>query len=168
MTLKTSLFVQLSAFLTEPAVGGLGIPLHDAKMSEVLTMADGVAADQADIVYSASFTIAGSGTQVIDLNAVTDTLGNAITFADVKMMAFFAYAANGDRIDIGGNSSDPFDDWIGNVTTAEIQLYPGDIFVLTRKGAGWPIVNNSSDKLLLTNISGSSVTIDVLIIGTDT
>lgn len=169
MTLETTLKLSLDAPLLKAAIGNLGTPQHPIRLAPApLTWADGTGVDQADIAYAAQFTIAGSGTQAIDLNAITDTLGKALTFAKVKVLAFLADAANGDRIDIGPAAVEGFDQWIGTVTTAEIRLYPGDLFVLTRKSAGWTITNNVDDKLLLTNLDGSSVVIDVVIIGTDT
>lgn len=167
-TLTTSMYFHLSAMLRDAAVGDLGVPKHDAVLSKTLTLGDGVGNNQADIVHAVQYTIAGSGSQVIDLNAITDTLGNAITFAKVKLMAFYAAIANGGEITVKPNTAlNPFNLWITD-DLGSIPIEAGNLFMVSNIVGGWAVGDNSSDKILLTNTDAAASVIDVMIIGTDT
>lgn len=114
------------------------------------------------------YTIAASGTQVIDLCGVTDALGDSVAMGSVKVLLLAASAANPGTVTVKPNVTNP---WTApfNAATDVVRCEPGGAILLaSTEGDGWAVYEDSADKLLLTNTSGGGAAIvDLLVLGID-
>lgn len=133
-----------------------------------LSMATGTAANQADRIVATRQTITASSNFDMDLAGVlTDTFGATVTFAKVKMIYVEAATTNANDVVIGNATSNQFVGPFGAAAhTATIG--PGDVFLITRRGtAGLAVTAGTGDILRITNGGGgTSVTVDIIIVGT--
>ncbi len=90
---------------------------NDALAEIIRTLADGTTDEsQVDGVYFAKLEPGAAATVTIDLSAITDSNGVAITATDMDLLAFFTPAtpgiglgsANGDNVEIGPNAANGF------------------------------------------------------------
>lgn len=130
------------------------------------SLGNGVASEQADVVFSKSYTIAASGTQDIDLaGALVNQIGGAAVFAKVKAILIRARDGNTNNV-IVGNGTNPFVGPFG-AGAHTVAVPPGGRFSISAPKAGWAVTGGSADVLKLANSAGgTSVTVDVVIIGT--
>ena len=167
MSLTTKLNVIVTAALG--AVRGFVTPTANAELSYSASLESGTGTGQANGVHSDRYTIAASGTQVIDLSSITDDLGQAVALAAVKLIVIRAASGNAADVTVKPNGTGgfiaPF-----NAAADTLKLAPGGAIVLANPAAaGWTVTATTADKLLLTNTSGAAAaTVDVMIVGTGT
>lgn len=164
-TVTSSINVQLNSILANT----LGVAAGQATIQRGLlkALASGVGADQCDVVYSETKTIAASGTYDVDLTgALTDAFGAAANFARVKLVAVFADAGNTNNVVVGGAAATQWQGPFGAVAHT-VHCAPGGLVVLMRSDAtAWPVVGGASDLLRFTNgAAGTSVLFDFIILG---
>lgn len=133
-----------------------------------VSLINGTGAGQADQMFSDQRTIAASGTDTLVLSAGTlkDQFGNAITLGHVKAILIKAAAGNTNNVVVGNAAAHPF---VGpfNAGTDTVAIPPGGTLMLLAPVNGWAAVATTSDQLLMTNgSSGTSVTYDIVIVGT--
>lgn len=146
---------------------GLGNSSYTLPITYNFTLTGGGGADQVTKVYSASRTIAASGSENLDLAAsLTDDFGASITFASVKFILFIADPANVNDVVIGAAASAQFQGPLGDVDQT-IQVSPGEIFLITKRAAtGWPVTATTADLLMVANSGGTTgVTYRVVLLG---
>lgn len=166
MTLTSELAIRFGVKLD--GVVDLGSAQSKLSKSLVVSLADGVAAGQANRVWADTLTIAASATQDIDLaGALLDALGGTVVLARVKGLFVYAHSDNTNNVDVGGAASNP---WIGLLgATHKVTLRPGAVFAVAAGQAdalGYPVVAATGDILRLTNAAaGTSVTVDIAVIG---
>lgn len=164
MSLTTKLTIVSTASLA--AVRGFVTPQANAELSYSASLTSGTGTGQANGVHSERYTIAASGTQVINLSTVTDDLGQSVAFTAIKLIVVRGADANAADVTFKPNSSGgfvaPF-----NATADTLKLAPGGCIVLANPAAaGWTVTATTADKLLLTNTSGAAAaTVDVMIVG---
>jgi len=137
-------------------------------IKKTISLATGVAADQADLIFSDQRTLGAGANEDLDLAGVlTDPFGQTVTFAKVKMIYIFAAAANGDYIQVGGAAATQFVNWVADATD-KVNVCPGGLFLLaTPTLAGYAVGAGASDFLRITNADGAAgATYDIVIIGT--
>lgn len=165
MPLTTRLSVLLNAVQTaQKDLQPVRSPLD---YSKAMQMATGTAANQADLLWSDTRTIAASGTDPLDLaGSLIDALGATLTFARVKGLIIAAAAGNVNDVVLGGAASNGFVSWVGDPTD-KVKVKPGGLLVLMSPGAtSYPVTAATADQLLIANGGGTtSVTYDVVIIG---
>lgn len=131
------------------------------------TLTTGTGDDQFDLVFTDQRTLSASATENLDLAAaLTDAFGNTLTFATVKAIIVKAASGNTNNVEIGGAASNtfvgPFDD-----ATDKVALGPDAMFAVTAPNTGWTVTASTGDILLMANSSsGTSVTYDIIILGT--
>lgn len=128
----------------------------------------GTAANKADKVFSDTRTIAASGAEDLDLaGGLTDAFGAAITFVEVRALVIKAAAGNTNDVVVGGDASAAWAAMFGDATD-KINVKPGGIFVWIAPGDGAGAVTaTTADLLQIANSgSGTSVTYDIIILGT--
>jgi hypothetical protein len=167
MPLSTALDVNLTASYTNTTVppGTTAVPFSLYRRTSLLT---GVAANQADKIYTVSNTIAASGTATLDLaGAVTDVFGVTFTIVKLKMLIVRAAAANTNNVVFGPAAANGVTGLFSG-TTPTISVMPGGLFAWAAPGTTAPtVVAATGDLLTFTNSSsGSSVTYDVTVVGT--
>ena len=132
-----------------------------------LSLADGVSADQADMVFSDQRTIAASTTEDLDVDdgGLLDAFGTAFTIAKLKVLVVCAASGNTNTVDVGGdaNSVPFFDD-----ATDLMLVHPGGCLTITNPVlAGYAVTAATGDIIQVANGgAGTTVTYDVVIIGT--
>jgi hypothetical protein len=167
MSLTSKLTINARADLA--ATDGFVTPTAKIALDFSTALADGTGTGQANAVHSERYTLAPSGTQVIDLSAITDDLGQSVAFTAIKFIAVKAASANAANVTLKPNTTEG---WIApfNAAADTLKLAAGGFTVLANPATtGWAVVNNTTDKLLLTNTSGAaSVEIDIVIVGVGT
>lgn len=129
-----------------------------------LAIGSGTGAGQCNLAFWDHRTIAGSGTDDIDLaGALTDPLGGTGVFTKVKGIYIKAKSTNGGNLVIGGDAAPflgPFAD-----ATDKINLAAGDVFLVTKLGTGWTVTATTADILQIVNSDAGSAEYDIAIIG---
>jgi len=134
-----------------------------------LAMSDGTTAGKADRMFSDRRTVDASSSEDLDLaGGVTDFVGSTFSFVKIKLLLVTAATGNTNNVVIGDSASNPWAGLLG--TDGTITLRPGDTFLYVANSAaatGCPVAAGSSDNLLVANSSsGTSVTYDIVVIGT--
>jgi len=165
MALTSKIITNIVSTLTNPL--DLTTPAAPHAIKKSLALATGTGANQADLVFSDTRTLGASANEDLDLAGVlTDPFGIVMTFARIKMMYFFAAAANTNNVEIGGAAATQFVNWV-NAAADVIILRPGGVFLLTAPDAtAYAVGAGASDFLRVTNgAAGTSVTYDIVLIG---
>lgn len=165
MSLATSINVSLVARL----IGDLDLTDPESRISTGVsyTLASGVAADQADKVWSDQVTLAASGTADIDVAGVlTDALGAAATFAKIKAILVIADAANTNNVNVTRPAANGLPLFIA--AGDGIPVLPGGCFLWIAPGlAGVAVTAGTADLITFTNSAGGTgVTYKIVIVGT--
>lgn len=167
MALKTSITARISATLQTI----LDLVTSSAPLTRDLTLdlTSGTGANQADKIFSDTRTLSASATEDLDLaGSLTDALGAALTFVKVKAIIIIAAAANVNDVVVGGASANQFVGPFG-AGTHTVKVPPGGFLVLAAPGAAGlgTVTAGTGDLLKVANSAGgSSVTYDVIVIGT--
>jgi len=145
-------------------LGTVALPFS---LSASASLANGVAAGQADRVFTDRRTLIASATEDLDLAGVLiDAFGAAITFAKIKALIIKAADGNTNNITVSRPAG---------ATGVPLFLAISDGFVLPPgftnawfgSGAGVVVTPGTGDLITITNAAaGTPVTYDVVIIGT--
>jgi hypothetical protein len=113
--------------------------------------------------YGNTFTLAASGTQTIALNALTNVVGESLSFTAIYSVIMVATGtASGIKIGPAGSNGFPI---CGGTNT--FTFVPGDCFTLLKNPTGSGLaVTGSTFNLLLTNLdSVNTATVQIVIVG---
>lgn len=168
MALTSKLAVVASALLT--STQDLGEARASMSKTYLAELANGTAAGQADRVFHDTRTLAASANEDLDLAGVlTDPLGATLTFAKVKGIIVAAASANTNNVVVGGAATNAFVGPFG-AAAHTIAVRPGGVLALVCGSAdatGYAVTAGTGDLLRVANSgAGSSVTYDVIVIGT--
>lgn len=131
-------------------------------------LASGVAANQADRVFSDTRTLTASSTEDLDVSGggLTDPGGAVFTIAKLKLLMVCASSANTNNVVLGGDAASvPF---LGTAATT-ITIKPGGCSIpqFDPSLAGVTVTNSTGDIIQLANSAGgTSVVYDIVIVGT--
>lgn len=133
-------------------------------------LATGTGAGQADKVWHDQRTLAASATEDLDLaGGLTDALGAAVSFAKIKALIISAAAGNTNNVVVGGVAAG-LSTILQPQTTGLLVVRPGATFAVFAGAAdatGYAVTATTADLLHLANsAAGTSVTFDIVIIGT--
>jgi hypothetical protein len=165
MTLSSKLVAQVVAEQRNSldlAAGSFPLTLR-----QVIELADGTGANQANQVFSDRRTLAASATDSLDLaGGLVDAFGATLTMARVKALYVAAASTNANTIRIGGAATNAWATWV-DAADNEIVLRPGGMFLLAAPDAtGYPVTAATGDLLEIVNGgAGTPVTYDIVIIG---
>ena len=163
MTLTSELRVKLSAVHT--GANDQGNPEFRPTMEFLKKFDSGTGANQADIVWSDTRTLAASATEDLDLaGVITDAFGATITAAEIVAIMVTAAAANTNDVVIGAATA-PVPLFGG--TTPTYSVKPGGMFlVCAPNAAGLLTVGaGSTDDLKIANSSsGTGVDYSIMIL----
>ena len=160
-----SFSVALAAAYTK--VLDLATTRQDLNYKFVDTLATGTGANQADLLWTDTRTIAASGTDDLDLAGVlTDAFGDTATFARVKGLIVRAADGNTNNVVIGAAASNQFVGFFG-ASTHTVAVRPGGVFTIYSPDAtAYAVTASTADLLRIANSSsGTAVTYDIVIIG---
>ena len=153
--------------LHPPASPGDGAVLQELLSSDMLS--DGTGSLQADRVASKEYTIAGSGSQAIDLTTLTDAYGTAIAAVQVVGIMVKNHKYLSDGTTLGGGvcnvSPNATNGWTGALASAS------DVLKIPRGGT-WPhfapdvgMAVSASNKVLdLENPNSGSIRVSVIVL----
>ncbi len=169
-SLATTLTLTLSAILTGSNDLATSV---EAKIKKAFadTLASGTAADQADVIFSDSRTIAASGRDDLDLaGALTNALGGTSVFAKVKAILIVAAAGNTNDVLVGNAAGDGTAGYQGPFGDVDqtIAVKPGGVLLLYAPAAAGlgSVTATTADQLGLANSgSGTGVDYDIIVIG---
>jgi|SRR5581483_2517755 len=159
--------LSVKASLREVKALDLGSAEFPLEKAYEWAIASGVAGGQADLLFTDQRTLAASASEDLDLaGALQGVYGAAIALAKVK--AVIIKAADGNTNDV--QVTRPAANGVPVFLAAGdgIALGPGEIFAwFAPTGAGKTVTAGTGDLLTITNSAGgTSVTYDVLILGT--
>ena len=130
----------------------------------------GTGAGQADKIFHDQRTLAASATEDLDLAGVlTDAFGAALTFVKIKALIIHAAAGNTNNVLVGGVAAG-LSSIITPQTTGVVVVRPDATFAVfagVGDSTGYAVTATTADLLHVANsAAGTSVTYDVIIIGT--
>ena len=164
MPLTTVIDAGINATLTNAL--DLGTVTYPASVTSLLTLATGTGSSQADMIFTDTRTVSASGTDALDLaGSLTGPLGTTLTF--VKLKALFVRASSGNTNNVRVNR--PASNGVPLFLAASdgIDIPPGGLFLWAGPVAGVTVTAATGDLINIDNSSsGTSVTYDVVIIGT--
>lgn len=146
---------------------GAVVPHHK---DVALSFASGVAAGQADLIFSDTRTLAASANEDLDLaGGLTGAFGLSLTFVKVKGILIAAASGNTNNVIVGGAASNAFVNWVG-AATHTVVVRPGGFFMLgvgTGDLNAYGVTAVTGDLLRVANSGGTtSVTYDIVVFGT--
>lgn len=132
---------------------------------KVVQLLDGTGAGKANKTYAASRTIAGSGSDPLDLAGVlADAFGAPLTFTKVRAIAIAASSANASTIKMGAGTA-PMGTLFG-ANTERLVIRPGGFVLITAPDAtGYAVTATTADTLTISNDSASLSAYDIVIVG---
>ena len=137
-------------------------------LTKNIAITSGTGANQADLLFHDTRTIAASANDDLDLaGSLTDSLGNTLTFVKIKTIYVAAAAGNTNTVVVGGAASAQFVNWVADAT-AKVNVLPGGAFMICApSAAGYAVGAGSADVLRIANSAGTTtVTYDIVIEGT--
>lgn len=164
MTLNTVVDFNWAAQLANAL--DIGSAKYEPSVSTRITMPTGTTTGKADLIFTDTRTVAASGTDALDLaGSLTGPIGGTLTFVKVKAVFVKAAAANTNAVRLNRPASNGVPLFLA--ASDGIDILPGGIFAWVAPGAGVTVTAGTGDLLNLDNSSsGTSVTYDVVIIGT--
>lgn len=163
MTLSATIKASIAG--THTSALDLGTAEMPFNVAKAIAMASGTGADQCDVLFSDTRTLAASATESLDLaGALTNAFGTAV-FARVKAVLVIAAADNTNQVQVARPASNGLPLFMA--AGDGLALGPGDVFLFTRRDAtGIAVTAGTGDLLTFTNSAGStSVTYSVVILG---
>lgn len=169
MALTTNILARLTA--TQTGGNDFGSDSFSPTIERKFTLADGTAANQADLLFVDQRTVASATNDDIDLAGVlSDAFGSTITNAElVALMVINAPksgSANTTDLTIGAGSN-PVTGFLGGTAPTIGPIKPGGFVMLgSPDAAGLGAVTASTgDILRIANSSGASATYQIAIVG---
>jgi len=163
-TLRTTVTLEVTGLLEETV--GLASSSAPSVVRSTITLSNGTGTSQSDVVWSDRRTVAASTTEDLDLagGGLTDAFGTAFAPAQVKVLVVKASGDNTNDVVVGGDSNSvPF----LSSATATQSVKPGGLLVIVAPGTGFTVTPSTGDVLQVANGgAGSTVTYDVLVVGT--
>jgi hypothetical protein len=170
MSLVTTVNFNLTAALTgTPGISTSGTPGSNISLAlQNLLLTSGVGLNAADKIYEANLSIGSSSSTTLTLNggAITDDLGVVFSVAKIKAMAFRNNTTTaGCTVSIGA-ATNPFASFMSGTTPTIVLDAGGFVFLLAPSLAAYAVTATTGMNLKLANNGGSTVSIDLVLIGT--
>lgn len=149
--------------------GDLASPSFTISESYEQVYDDGTAAEQAQVIFADTRTIAATSSSNIDLaGGLPHPLGGTIAFTAIKELLIVAAAANTGNLLFGEGVASAFVGPFG-ASAVGLEVPPGGILHLRNPGAtGWAVAAGSADVLAAENLGAGSADFDIIIVGEGT
>ncbi|TIN82644.1 hypothetical protein [Mesorhizobium sp.] len=132
----------------------------------VKALTNGTGANQADLIFADTRTLAASATEDLDLaGSLTDVFGATITMAEVVAILVLADAGNTNNV-VVGDAASPVPLFGG--TNPTISVKPGGMFMIAAPNAAgqFTVGAGSTDDLKIANSGGGTgVTYSIVVVG---
>jgi hypothetical protein len=165
MPLTTTIDTSILATLTNAL--DLGTAQAPFSVTKRTNLATGTGANQADLVFTDTRTIAASGTEDLDLaGSLTGPLGGTLTFVKLKALLIRAAAGNTNAVRVTRPAANGVPLFLA--VSDGLDVLPGGQFLWVAPGAATVTVTPATGDLITVanSSSGTPVTYDVVIIGT--
>jgi hypothetical protein len=168
MPLSATLVAQIRA--TQTGANDFGGPSFTPEIQSLISLADGTAAGQANILWADQRAVGTGANDDIDLNGVlTDAFGS--TVSAVELVALLVInapktgAANTTNLTIGGGSN-PVTGFMGGTTPTIGPIRPGSfVFLGSSDAAGFGAITASTgDILRIANSAGATANYQIAIL----
>jgi len=164
MALSGSVTTNLS-FAQTSTGDGLGSGRFDLAVIQAIALANGVAINQADVIYKQQATILTAATLTLDLKGggLLDVFGVAINPVKLVGIYIFSKASNTTNLTVFGDAAHvPF---LGTVATS-LTLKPGGKYEQWDPSlAGIAVTAGTGDIVKIINAAGASAVVDIVIVG---
>lgn len=164
-TLKTIVTAQIEG--TYNNLLDLSTPVDSLLKKQKIQLANGTGADSADRLWHDQRTISASSNEDLDLAGVlTGSFGNTLTFVELRAVLISASSANTNNVRLTRPASNGVPLFLA--ASDGIDIPPGGVFLWACPADGKVTVTASTGDLLnvANSSSGTSVTYDVVIVGT--
>lgn len=164
MPQTVSMKLLISGSQTNPL--DLGTAELPFSLSKAIALAAGVGADQSDLLFTDTRTLAASASESLDLVGVlASAFGSTINMARLKGIFILAADANTNDVQLTRPASNGAPIFLA--AGDGVAIGPGDFFAITRRGAtGFVLTAGTGDLVTLTNSAGgSSVTYSIVAVG---
>jgi hypothetical protein len=163
VTLNAQILLQLLA--TENSSSDLSTTVRRTNVSESLTFTNGTGANQAQIVWSDSRTIAAGSNESIDLLSLDDDRGTLV-FSAIK--AIYVRATGASSVFWTGFGVG--DDWdtgpLQAPAASGLFIPPGGLLLVTNpSAAGWAVAAPSNEIAIQNSSETAAATYDIILIG---
>jgi len=165
MSLNLTVEAQIKGYYRGP--NDLAAPQQVFSLSEALKLVTGTAAEQADLVFSDTRTLAASASESLDLaGGLADAFGQTLTFVEVVAVLIKAAEGNTNDVVVGGAPSNTLASFFGDATD-KVLVKPGGLLLLAAPGnPAYAVTASTGDILKVANSSsGSAVTYDIVVVG---
>lgn len=166
MALSTTVSLVLRAIETSSLDLATASATHAKSFSD--TLASGTSADQADLAWSDTRTLAASATENIDVaGSLTGGLGAAVVMVELVAILVIAAAANTNDVVVGNGTNPIVGGPFGVAGANTINVAPGGVFFFWNpKNPAVAITASTGDILKVANsAAGTGVTYDIVLIG---
>lgn len=164
MSLKTR--IQAGIQIKQTGSADLGQSNLDVPFAPEIALAHGTTTGKADKEFADHRTLAASATEDLDLaGGLTNSLGEATTFAKVKAILVVADEGNTNNVVVGGAAANAFLGPFADATD-KIVIPPGGRALLVAPKNGWVVTAATGDILKVANSAGGTpVNYDVIVVG---
>ena len=164
MAVTASLRVNFDA--TQTGANDLGALTFQPKLNKLVSLASGVSAGQADVIWADTRTIAASSTDDMDLaGALTSAFGASIAMAKIVAVIVQAATTNTNDVVIGAGTNAV---GLFGGTNGTVSVKPGGIFVLAAPAVAGQagVTAGTADILRAANSgAGTSVEFSIIVVG---
>jgi hypothetical protein len=167
--MTTALKLRVSALIEGYYQGSndIAAPSQPFAKRAAALLTTGTSADQADLVFADTRTLAASATENLDLaGSLVDAFGNTLTFVEVCAILIVASDANTNDVVVGGAASNAFSGIFGDATDKLVVKPGGMALIAAPVNPAYAVVAATGDILKVANSAGGTgVTYDIVIIG---
>lgn len=164
-SLTSKIVVTVTGTLTN--VLDLGVGVSAPLVSQpTQAFANGVGANQANVMWFDTRTVAPSTTDSLDFagGGLVDALGAVVAPVKIKSVIITSAAANTQNITLFGDAASIL---LLNTAATTVTLQPGGIYVFTAPAtAGVTVTATTADIIKIVNGAGASVTYSIVVLGT--
>jgi hypothetical protein len=166
MATKANLVIQFNSSrtleTTVPSTEPIATPGYNTNITLTNTA---TGADKTDNIYQLSISLAASASTTIDLQSVTNTLGESLNFSNIKVLAVKnTTSATASTFEVTGGAANPAPMFSG--TTEGMKFAQGAQIILTNT-VGYTIDASNKD-ILITNLDGSNPVTGILYVTGET
>lgn len=140
-----------------------------AKLELNEELADGTAADQADILWHDQRTLGTGANDDLDLTALTQTVfGSTVTINFAKVSAILIVNTDtiaGRKLQIDSSVANAFTGWCNASITSKAEIGPDSALFLSSKKDAWAVTAGTGDILRINNPSAGSIVYNIAIVG---
>jgi hypothetical protein len=144
----------------------LSTPQSDVVEKYEFNFSDGTGADQAQVIFEDSRTLAGTTSESLDLaGGLAHDLGGSITFTAAKVIIVKAADDNTGNLRVGAGVSNAFQGFFGASAVGVLVPPGGAIALIDPSATGEAVTGGTGDLLRIENLGAGAATYEIIIAG---